>query len=98
VGLNSLKSLNLTNVYPYNNKNNNNNNKKNNKVKSKPLELFELAGKKQQYMGGEGLFVASRHNCTGTGYSSTAAVLFWLFREINGHKVATVLVFKSADN
>jgi hypothetical protein len=41
VGLNSLKSLNLTNVYPNNNKNN----KKNNKVKSKPLELFELAGK-----------------------------------------------------
>jgi hypothetical protein len=34
----------LTNVYPNNNKNNNN--KKNNKVKSKPLELFELAGKK----------------------------------------------------
>jgi hypothetical protein len=33
VGLNSLKSLNLTNVYP------NNNNKNNNKVKSKPLEL-----------------------------------------------------------
>jgi hypothetical protein len=33
VGLNSLKSLNLTNGYP--NKNNN----KNNKVKSKPLEL-----------------------------------------------------------
>jgi hypothetical protein len=40
VGLNSLKSLNLTNVYPNNNKNNNNNNNnKNNKVKSKPLEL-----------------------------------------------------------
>jgi hypothetical protein len=42
VGLNSLKSLNLTNVYPNNknNKNNNKNNKKkNNKVKSKPLEL-----------------------------------------------------------
>jgi hypothetical protein len=39
VGLNSLKSLNLTNVYP-------DNKKKNNKVKSKPLELFELAGKK----------------------------------------------------
>jgi hypothetical protein len=38
VGLNSLKSLNLTNVYP-NNKNKNNNKKKNNKVKSKPLEL-----------------------------------------------------------
>jgi hypothetical protein len=45
VGLNSLKSLNLTNVYPNNNNNNNNNNKNNkkkknnNKVKSKPLEL-----------------------------------------------------------
>jgi hypothetical protein len=44
VGLKSLKSLNLTNVYP-NNKNNNNKKKKkkkknnNNKVKSKPLEL-----------------------------------------------------------
>jgi hypothetical protein len=37
VGLNSLKSLNLTNGYP--NKNNNNNKNKNNKVKSKPLEL-----------------------------------------------------------
>jgi hypothetical protein len=34
----------LTNGYP--NKNNKNNNKNNNnKVKSKPLELFELAGK-----------------------------------------------------
>jgi hypothetical protein len=41
VGLNSLKSLNLTNVYPNNKK------KKNNKVKSKPLELYKLAGKKQ---------------------------------------------------
>jgi hypothetical protein len=42
VGLNSLKSLNLTNVYPNNNKKKkkkNNNNNKNNKVKSKPLEL-----------------------------------------------------------
>jgi hypothetical protein len=39
VGLNSLKSFNLTNVYP-------NNNKNNNIVKSKPLELYELAGKK----------------------------------------------------
>jgi hypothetical protein len=38
VGLKSLKSLNLTNVYP-NNNNNNNNKKNNNKVKSKPLEL-----------------------------------------------------------
>jgi hypothetical protein len=37
VGLNSLKSLNLTNVYP---------NKNKNKEKSKPLELYELAGKK----------------------------------------------------
>jgi hypothetical protein len=49
-----------------------------------------------------GLSVASRLvapqncNCTGTGYSST--VLFWLFREINGDKVATILVFKSDDN
>jgi hypothetical protein len=42
VGLKSLKSLHLTNGYP--NKNNMNNNN-NNKVKSKPLELFELAGK-----------------------------------------------------
>jgi hypothetical protein len=51
VGLNSLKSLNLTNVYPNNNKNNKNNkNKNNNKVKSKPLELFELAGKKTAYL------------------------------------------------
>jgi hypothetical protein len=25
-------------------------------------------------------------------------VLFWLFREIDGDKVATILVFKSADN
>jgi hypothetical protein len=44
VGLKSLKSLNLTNGYP--NKNNNKNKNKNNKVKSKPLELFELADKK----------------------------------------------------
>jgi hypothetical protein len=43
-------------------------------------EKTVLAGlrlKKQQW----------RHNCTGTGYSST--VLFWLFREINDDKVAT---------
>jgi hypothetical protein len=33
----------LTNGYPNKNKKKNNNN---NKVKSKPLELFELAGKK----------------------------------------------------
>jgi hypothetical protein len=42
VGLKSLKSLTLTNGYP-----NNKNKKKNNKVKSKPLKLFELAGKKK---------------------------------------------------
>jgi hypothetical protein len=35
----------LTNGYPNKNKNNKNNN---NKVKSKPLELFELAGKKNR--------------------------------------------------
>jgi hypothetical protein len=45
VGLKSLKSLNLTNGYPNKNKKKNNKNN-NNKVKSKPLELFELAGKK----------------------------------------------------
>jgi hypothetical protein len=43
VGLISLKSLNLTKLYPNKNKNKNN---KNNKVKSKHLELYELAGKK----------------------------------------------------
>jgi hypothetical protein len=40
----------LTNVYPNNNKNKNNKKKKNNKVKSKPLELFELAGKKKHLL------------------------------------------------
>jgi hypothetical protein len=39
VGLNSLKSLNLTNGYPNKNNNKNKNKNKNNKVKSKPLEL-----------------------------------------------------------
>jgi hypothetical protein len=40
VGLNSLKSLNLTNVYPNNKKNKKKKKKNNNnKVKSKPLEL-----------------------------------------------------------
>jgi hypothetical protein len=48
VGLKSLKSLNLTNGYPNKNKKNNKKNNNNNKVKSKPLELFELAGKKQK--------------------------------------------------
>jgi hypothetical protein len=51
VGLKSLKSLNLTNGYP-NNINNNNNN--NNIVKSKPLELFELAGKNNHFFGDRG--------------------------------------------
>jgi hypothetical protein len=46
VGLYSQKSLNLTNVYPNNKKKKNNNN--NNKVKSKPIELYEIAGKKQK--------------------------------------------------
>jgi hypothetical protein len=52
VGLKSQKSLNLTNGYPNNNNNNSSsssssssNNNNNNKVKSKPLKLFELAGK-----------------------------------------------------
>jgi hypothetical protein len=39
-GIKFTKSLNLTNVYPNNNTKNNIN-----KVKSKPLELYELAGK-----------------------------------------------------
>jgi hypothetical protein len=39
VGLNSLKSLNLTKLYPNNKNNKNNKNKNKNKVKSKPLEL-----------------------------------------------------------
>jgi hypothetical protein len=47
VGLKSLKSLNLTNGYPNKNKKKK---KNNNKVKSKPLELFELAGKNNTYM------------------------------------------------
>jgi hypothetical protein len=41
VGLNSLKSLNLTKLYPNNN----------NKVKSKPLELYELAGNNRNFGG-----------------------------------------------
>jgi hypothetical protein len=46
VWLNSLKNLNLTKLFPNNKKNNKK--KKSNKVKSKPLELFELAGKKEE--------------------------------------------------
>jgi hypothetical protein len=41
LGGDSLKSLNLTNVYR-----NNNNNNNNNIVETKPLELYELAGNK----------------------------------------------------
>jgi hypothetical protein len=44
VGLNSLKSLNLTNGYPNKNKN------KNNKVKSKPLELRSRVKKPVQFL------------------------------------------------
>jgi hypothetical protein len=60
VGLNSLKSLNLTNVYPNNNKNKKKK-KKNNKVKSKPLELFELAGKKLLEKVGKNKSLPNKH-------------------------------------
>jgi hypothetical protein len=33
-----------------------------------------------------------------SGIIQATPILFWLFREINGDKVATILVFKSADN
>jgi hypothetical protein len=74
VGLNSLKSLNLTNVYPNNNKNNNNKNnnnkkKKNNKVKSKPLELFELVGKNRNLL--------SLENCELIVYWAACVVCFF---------------------
>jgi hypothetical protein len=59
VGLNSLKSLNLTNVYPNNNKNKK---KNNNKVKSKPLELYELAGKNLKVVR---IMVAIKAHCGG---------------------------------
>jgi hypothetical protein len=62
VGLNSLKSLNLTNVYPNKNNKNKNKNNKNNKVKSKPLELRSrvkisifLVFMKLKILGGGGL-------------------------------------------
>jgi hypothetical protein len=65
--------------------------------KRKKTVLAGLRLKKQQWEMRDCPWRAAswRHNCTGTGYSST--VLFWFFREINGDKVATVLVFKSAD-
>jgi hypothetical protein len=62
VGLKSLKSLNLTNGYPNKNKKNKNNN--NNKVKSKPLELFELAGKKQQQRKKERELFSTKRRCS----------------------------------
>jgi hypothetical protein len=49
VGLNSLKRLNLSNVYANNNNNKKKKKNNNNKVKSKPLELYELAGKNFQH-------------------------------------------------
>jgi hypothetical protein len=61
--------------------------------KKKKTVLEGLRLKKQQW---EMRDCPWHHNCTGTGYSST--VLFWLFQEINGDKVAAVLVCKSADN
>jgi hypothetical protein len=57
VGLNSLKSLNLTNVYP-------NNKKNNNKVKSKSLKLYELAGKNSKIISqGNAGFRFENPNC-----------------------------------
>jgi hypothetical protein len=64
VGLNALKSLNLTNVYPNKNKKKKKKKKKkknNNKVKSKPLDLFELAGKNVVYKIRPGLLIAKVH-------------------------------------
>jgi hypothetical protein len=52
VRLNSLKSLNLTNVYPNKKKNNNrNNNKNNNKVKSKPFKKLRSPVKNNPKIG-----------------------------------------------
>jgi hypothetical protein len=66
--------------------------------KEKKTALAGLRLKKEQWAMRDCPWRAAswRHNCTGTGYSST--VLIWLFREINGDKVAAVLVLKSADN
>jgi hypothetical protein len=67
--------------------------KKNNKAKLRPaLYVRTNAGKSSNAMPWEmkdcpWRAASWRHYCTGTGYSST--VLFWLFREINGDKVAT---------
>jgi hypothetical protein len=58
VGLNTLKSLNLTNVYPNNKKNTNNNNK----VKSKPLRA-SLAGKNLSRLWVRKRFLAASTEC-----------------------------------
>jgi hypothetical protein len=52
VGLNSLKSLNLTNGYP----NNKNNKKNNNKVKSKPLELCSRVKRDLDFLKKKNIF------------------------------------------
>jgi hypothetical protein len=51
-------------------------------------------------MGDEGLTVRGEppRGATTVPERAIVALLFWLFWEINGDKVATVLVFKSADN
>jgi hypothetical protein len=49
----------LTNVYP----NNNNNNNNNNKVKSKPLQLYELAGKNKTVLYEEPVLVKEEITC-----------------------------------
>jgi hypothetical protein len=66
--------------------------------KEKKTVLAGLRLKKQQWEMRDCHWQAAswRDNCTGMGYSST--VLFWLFREVNGDKGATILVFKSTDN
>jgi hypothetical protein len=64
--------------------------------KEKKTVLAGLRLKKQQWEIRDCPWRAASWRHYGTGYSST--VLFWLCREINGDKVATVLVFKSADN
>jgi hypothetical protein len=67
VGLKSLKSLNLTNVYPNNNNNKNKKNKKkNNKVKSKPLELRSRV--KSAKFAGLGIFLLQRSERSELGH------------------------------
>jgi hypothetical protein len=80
VGLNSLKSLNLTNVYPNNKKNNKKKKNNNNKVKSKPLELYELAeltGKKTREL------------------STTHLIYLWALEKVTHEFYDTLYVIKS---